>query len=244
MDADAIIKKNKNVYDKISDQFAQTRKFLWDELKPLADYAKPGSRVLDLGCGTGRLYQLFEKFQPMQSLDSQGMDIEQILYTGVDNSVAQITVARKQYPATTFDVGEMTALSYDDNSFDVIYAIASFHHLADKETRIKALKEMQRVLVAGGILVMTNWNLTGEWGVQKVAKGYYQDVGDGNYIVPWKNSNGVVIGERFYHSFGKEEMTALLEGVGFILQEQYFTKHGEKTNHAEGMNLVSVAVAQ
>ncbi len=233
MDSDAIIKKNKDVYDKISDQFAQTRKFLWDDLKPLADYTQPGSRVLDLGCGTGRLYQLFEKFQGS----------EQILYTGVDNSSGQIEAARKQYPDATFDVGDMTALSYEDDSFDVIYAIASFHHLGDKETRLEALQEIKRVLAPGGTLVMTNWNLTGEWGVQKVAKGDYQDAGDGNYIVPWKNPEGFVMGERLYHSFGEEEMAVLLEEVGFTLKEQYFTKHGEKKNHAEGMNLVTVATS-
>jgi ubiquinone/menaquinone biosynthesis C-methylase UbiE len=231
MDSDHSIQKNKEVYDKISEQFAETRKFLWDDLKPLIQYTKPKDRVLDLGCGTGRLYQLFEKFQGS----------EQILYTGIDNSDGQIAVARNQYPLANFLVGDMTALPCEDNSFDIVYAIASFHHLADDRTRVVALEEIRRVLAPQGLLVMTNWNLSGEWGREKVASGKYREIGEGNYIVPWINPEGEVVGERLYHSFTQEEMQTLLLRMGFFVQEQYFTKHGEKKNHEDGMNLVTIA---
>ena len=53
------IKQNKEVYNKIAKLFSKTRKFLWYDLEPLVKYTKNGDKILDLGCGNGRLYQLF-----------------------------------------------------------------------------------------------------------------------------------------------------------------------------------------
>ena len=48
----------RDVYDSISSEFDQTRRRQWAELEDLVDYVDKGDRVLDLGCGNGRLFEL------------------------------------------------------------------------------------------------------------------------------------------------------------------------------------------
>ena len=71
-------------YDKIAEDFSRTRYSIWKEFKPLGQYAKDGDKILDLGCGNGRLIELF-----------QGKNIE---YAGIDNSEKLIEIAHQKYP--------------------------------------------------------------------------------------------------------------------------------------------------
>ncbi|MBM4177706.1 hypothetical protein FJ208_02810, partial [Candidatus Gribaldobacteria bacterium] len=51
-----LIDQNKQVYNKIAYDFSNTRNYLWQDILPLLDYSKKGDKVLDLGCGNGRLF--------------------------------------------------------------------------------------------------------------------------------------------------------------------------------------------
>lgn len=207
--------QNKTVYDKIAKSFDKTRQFVWDDLKPLAKYAKNGDRVLDAGCGTGRLYHLF-------------LDLQQIEYVGVDQSKEQIKIAKKKFPRLKFVAAEMTKLPFKNNSFDVVFCVAAFHHLPKEKNRLEALKEMKRVLKKDGVVVMTNWNLHSDWAKKKFLnpKSGWKDVGDGNIIIPWKDKDEKVLGNRFYHAFTLNELRGLFEKTGFKIKKQYPSKEG------------------
>src|SRR3989338_7438836 len=136
------INQNRETYNKIANHVSGTREYVWQDLKPLKAYTKDGDRILDVGCGNGRLYQMFQDLS--------------IAYTGVDQSEGLITLAREKFPAGKFDIAEMTHLPYADQSFDIVYCIAAFQHMPTQETRLKALAEMKRVLVPGGYIALTN----------------------------------------------------------------------------------------
>ncbi|MFA5042340.1 MAG: methyltransferase domain-containing protein, partial [Candidatus Paceibacterota bacterium] len=67
-----LLNKTQSDYNKIADQFAKTRKEVWFGLDFLFQDLKKGERILDLGCGNGRLYQIFKK--------------KEVVYQGVDFS--------------------------------------------------------------------------------------------------------------------------------------------------------------
>jgi tRNA (uracil-5-)-methyltransferase TRM9 len=223
-----VVKQTKDVYNRIASHFSNTRKHSWTELEDLVKYTKDGDKVLDLGCGNGRLYQLFQDL----SID----------YTGLDLSEELIKIAQKNIPTGKFVVGEMTSLPFADQEFDMIYCIAAFHHLPDEESRLKALGEIKRVLKTGGRAIMTNWNLDSEWGREKVKSGKWK-LGDNenDFIIPWKNQQGEVMGERYYHGFEKEELRKLFEKTGFIVEDQYFSVQTKWGDDKGGRNLISVA---
>lgn len=222
-----LVKLNKETYNKIARLFAQTRQYLWDDLKPLSKYMKDNYKVLDLGCGTGRLYHLFKDFQGVE-------------YVGVDQSEGQIEMAKEDFPNARHEVAEMTELPFGEGEFDIIYCIATFHHLPDEKSRIKSLEEMKRILKPGGRIIMTNWNLYSKSVQKLVAKGKFKETGKGDYLIPWMNSEGEVLGERYYHGFSLEELEDLFKKTDLALEDQYYTKKGERGEMSDPGNIVSV----
>ena len=119
------------IYEKIGTYFSNTRQKPWDWIQEFLDSIPQNSNILDIGCGNGR---------NMTNINHN--------FTGVDNCNSFIEICKKKglYAIKT----DMTNLPFEDNTFDAIISIASFHHLATVERRIAALEEMNRVLKPGG----------------------------------------------------------------------------------------------
>lgn len=216
------IKLNKDTYNKIAKHFSDTRAFVWDDLKPLKRYVKDGDRILDLGCGNGRLYQLFSDL----SID----------YIGVDQSEELIKQAQTKFPDIRFETGEMTKLDVEDNTFDAVYCIAAYQHLPDEQTRLAALNEMKRMAKQGGYIVMTNWNLFSQTAYKR-----HPQFAPGDFMIPWKDGKtGTTIAERYYHGFTVPELEALARKVGLRIESQYYSWKGQESTPEKATNIVSV----
>lgn len=96
-------------------------------------------RVLDLGCGTG-----FFTIPLAQRLPCQ--------FTGADRSKAMLTCARdkKEGRDITWDIQEATHLSYESESFDVVFISNLLHHFMNP---LDVIEQCARVLKPGGLLV-------------------------------------------------------------------------------------------
>jgi len=100
------------------------------------------SSCLDVGCGAGLAAQVF------------ATRIANV--SGIDASAAFIEIARERLPGRDFRVGEMEALPYADQSFDVVTGFNSFQYAASP---INALREARRVAQRDGIIVIATWGL-------------------------------------------------------------------------------------
>ncbi len=96
---------------------------------------EPPRRVLDIGCGTGRLLHAVHLRWPDAAL------------TGVDPAPHMIAEARRRIPDADFKIAAAESLPVADASVDLAMSSMSFHHWADQH---KALTEITRVLVFGG----------------------------------------------------------------------------------------------
>lgn len=105
--------------------------------------------LVDLGCGTGRLLPRLEATSKTP-----------LAYTGVDIAPGMITHARKKYPQATWKAQEMLRYlaSCEQESVDVVVAIATIQHLLDDYERELLFAQVYRVLRRGGIFLMTNWS--------------------------------------------------------------------------------------
>ncbi|WP_433709318.1 class I SAM-dependent methyltransferase [Nocardia sp. CA-084685] len=103
--------------------------------------ARPGDRVLDIGCGTGYL---------TRRLASVAATV-----VGLDPSAAVLERARRitVEPNCTYAVGVAESLTAEDDSFDVVANCLMLHHLPE-DLRATALREMRRVLRPGGRLLI------------------------------------------------------------------------------------------
>ncbi|WP_369251352.1 class I SAM-dependent methyltransferase [Streptomyces sp. R41] len=109
--------------------------------------ARPGDKVLDVGCGTGYLTRRMAK--------AVGPDGSVL---GVDPSIPVIEYARRktQEPQCAYEAGVGEALDAPDASFDVVVTCLAVHHLPE-EVRPVALREMLRVLRPGGRLLVADF---------------------------------------------------------------------------------------
>ena len=98
------------------------------------------SSSLDVGCGPGLAATVFAR------------KIANV--SGIDASAAFIEIARERLPGRDFRVGEMQALPYADQSFDVVTGFNSFQYAASP---IEALREARRVTRRAGAIVIATW---------------------------------------------------------------------------------------
>ncbi len=109
------------------------------------DKLPQGTTVIDVGCGIGGSSRILAK--------DYGFNV-----TGVTISPKQVQRAQELTPEgvdAKFKVDDALALSFPDNSFDVVWSIEAGPHMPDKA---KYAQEMMRVLKPGGILVVADWN--------------------------------------------------------------------------------------
>jgi len=100
-----------------------------------------GQRVLDIGCGTGRLTVLIKRIHPDLSVN------------GVDPDAKALARARAKATrsglAVEFTQGFGDDLPYTDAGFERVFSAFMFHHLPSEE-KLGVLREVHRVLAPGG----------------------------------------------------------------------------------------------
>lgn len=96
-------------------------------------------KLLDAGCGPGRLAPVMGKW---------------FEYVGVDASEHLIEHAKKNYPGMTFLKGDIRLLEFEDRTFDVVTCINVIKHLDSREQVLGAMSELIRVMKADGELLI------------------------------------------------------------------------------------------
>lgn len=207
-------------YEEIAGGFSQTRtNRSWPELLKLTKLVKDGDRILDIGCGNGRLLEILS-----------GKEVE---YLGVDNSQELIKIAKARFPDKTFLLGNILELNKIlEKKFDHISCVAVLHHLPGKDLRIEALKQMKEKINENGKIIITVWNL---WHQAKFRKLIYKfavlkifgksQMDFGDIIFDWKNGRGEGISRRYYHAFTKNGLKKIIWSAGLKLEKLYKDKY-------------------
>lgn len=232
MDSKAIIHKTREDYNRIAGQFSGTRYDLWPELKPFENLIKDGQNILDWGCGNGRLLFLLKN--------------KNVKYFGLDQSDELLKLAEHKWKQE-IDCGKAQFFwtaekekQFEENFFDLVFLIASFHHLPDKETRLHLLKKIYGEMKPGAKLIMTVWNLESEWAQSKLKKDW-KVMAENDYIIPWKNNKGEILVERYYHHFTKTELEELFSEAGFKKIELFYNDLTKWSGDKGGRNLLATA---
>lgn len=137
-------------------------------------------------------------------------------YLGIDFSEELIKAAIHSSPDRQFKLADMREIDFAPASFDMIFLIASFHHLEYKSERLGLLANINKWLKPGGHLFMTNWNLRQKKYLKYWWKNWWRKTSLNDFYIPWQSYSGK--GEklwRYYHSFTINELISLLKQSGF-----------------------------
>lgn len=173
-----------NLYD-----FTTQKILKFDEsfYKKIVNYSelKGTEKILDLGCGTGA-FSVYLK-----------QNFKTINLSSVDGSDLMIKVLNKKIAKNKLSINALKGLAenlpYEDNTFDVIYAIFLFSYIPPT-IKPSALKEINRVLKSNGKLVIIDieeqhglkkgWNL-----LKYVSNPFFVEDGlNGEYLKLLDNS--------------------------------------------------------
>jgi ubiquinone/menaquinone biosynthesis C-methylase UbiE len=195
-------------YDKTAGEWDKTRQNFWPELIcEIKKYivqninnseSKNEYKLLDLGCGNGRLISEIEKISKEENYN--------IDYTGIDPSKELIKIAKEKYPEKNLQVfNGLDLKSFESKSFDQVITIAVLHHIPPEKV-LEWLKEVNRVTRKNTISIFTTWNL-----------------GESNYDL--NENKDAVIGfvhhknTRYVHYYNYAEIENIFEKSGYKIIE-------------------------
>ena len=201
------------MFDEIASDWAKKRSREWSPFveiiepcmnKWIQNYAEDDNFPLifiDLGCGSGRHSDFFQKFC------NRLIDLDESREMLKKNLSKSIKIQ-----------AQMNSLPFRNSSFEGIFSVASLHHLKSVEERNTTIKEIDRIGRKNALVSITVWRFY----QKKFMKQFFDQINRsfeenkdseiGDVIVPWTISQDGVEKkiERFYHLFRVVEFKQLM----------------------------------
>ena len=225
--SDTLLRLNRAFYARFAAEFAQSRTPNQPGWQRLFDYLPHQGRLLDVGCGHGRLARL---------LDQRG---RRLAYVGVDSSPQLLAIARSHATAlampTNFIEADVTAPGWatrlPSGSFDAIAALAVLHHIPGWQLRRDLLAQLAGLLAADGVLVLSTWQFMNEARLRRKivpwsAAGLTpEQVEAGDALLDWQRGGA---GLRYCHWVDEGELSELAEQAGLHVRAMFFDDGRDK----------------
>lgn len=215
---------NRQFYDDFAESFAASRGNTEPGLDHLLASVQPGDRVLDLGCGQGRIARLLP---PRCS------------YTGVDFSAKMLAIAQQQAGEAgvqaRFLLGDLLAPIWPVDAADGyrwVILRAVLHHVPGAQNRQAVVAHAARTLLAGGQLIIANWQFLE---IERLRRRLLpwnsigltpDDVEPGDYLLDWQRDG---FGMRYVHLVDEDETLTLAHSAGCQV-ETLFRADGHHNN--------------
>lgn len=218
---------NREFYASFVQPFAASRPVSDPALTHVLPHIPPCARVLDVGCGNGRLAALLERERPgarYVGLDAAPELIE--LARGLAAGLARITavfgvadVARPGWRRVLESLHPPPAAD-----FDRVVCLALLHHIPGFDLRVQVLREMAGLLAPGGRLILSTWQFLDSPRLRRrlvdwAEAGVLQEALEpGDYLLDWQRGGR---GLRYCHLVDKEELARLAAASGLAVRETF-----------------------
>ncbi|HQZ15851.1 MAG TPA: class I SAM-dependent methyltransferase [Vicinamibacteria bacterium] len=176
----------------LTEIFGQIDIYLFDQI--LRGRIPQGSRVLDAGCGSGRnIHYLLNAGYDVSAADADPNAISEVMRLAADLNAS--------LPPTNFRREPVEAMSFPDESMDVVLSIAVVHFALSDEQFEAMLESIWRVLKPGGMFfcrLASNIGMEFRM-VQKKGRRHLLPDGTERYLVDeallmeWTNRLGAVL---------------------------------------------------
>jgi tRNA (uracil-5-)-methyltransferase TRM9 len=210
---------NREFYDTFAASFSETRSESAQELQLILPYIADGARVLDIGCGNGRVATLL------------GRQRRGVTYVGVDVSEEMIDSARRRAQSAEFVVADITRPDWTDcllapqadepgqagsqpgrRAFDCVLMLAVLHHIPGGDVRERIMRQVRELLAPQGRLVVSTWQFMDSERMRKKIVPWStvgideRELEPGDVLLDWKRGG---TGLRYCHWIGEDELRSL-----------------------------------
>jgi tRNA (uracil-5-)-methyltransferase TRM9 len=187
----------RSAYDRIAEQFAETRQYPWPEVDTFLAEAPAGDLGLAVGCGNGR------HVAPLSDR------VDRVVGVDVSRGLLDVAAERCRDRPLALLQGEAAALPVADGAVDVGLYVATVHHLRPREARVRSLDELARVLAPGGRALVSAWSTEHERfdavpASEGSPDGQRESGGGFDTTVDWTLPDGEAV-PRFYHVYDPDE---------------------------------------
>lgn len=210
---------NRDFYRITAADFDATRSQAWQGWQNLLPYLALPLRVLDVGCGNGRL-GVFLADQLRHTKDANThSQAASLTYHGIDNSAALLSYAREalaKIPAITFTLLEQDIIEQPElppEPYDLVTLFGVIHHVPGAQNRLRLMQTLAARVAPRGMLAFASWR-------------FYEYDRFRERIVPWSDEIAVEVGDylldwrrgetalRYCHYVDDAEHTALMAATG------------------------------
>jgi 2-polyprenyl-3-methyl-5-hydroxy-6-metoxy-1,4-benzoquinol methylase len=217
---------NQAFYVKEAASFSRTRDRPWPGFATVLSHLQATApRVLDVGCGNGRLVLALEQRFG-----------QSFTYTGIDASNALLEIARARHASehVRFSqcdfVGQHPDLALPEGTYDLVALFGVLHHVPGEPTRHALLQAAARRVAPQGVLALTFWRFDRDprFSTRRLAleRGALQhdapvaahELEAGDHLLRW-GADGDAL--RYCHFTDEAELTRLLSGLPLTLFERF-----------------------
>lgn len=216
---------NRTFYDELAEAFAASRGASEPGLVRALAQAQPGARVLDLGCGQGRVAALLPA-----NCEYVGLDFSAEMLAIAERAVNTGHLSRASFVVA--DLLDPTWPALAPGLYDWIILRAALHHIPGAENRQTILKRAAGCLAPQGRLLLANWQFLEierlrrrllPWDVVGLAP---DAVEPGDYLLNWQREG---YGIRYVHWIGEDETQAIAAAAGLCI-DTLFRADGHHNN--------------
>lgn len=211
---DKLLAINRQFYEQQAGEFSQTRQGINPGFEKLNEkLPQPCPRLLDVGCGNGRLGQYLLQQQAVGE------------YVGVDFSSSLLDIAAGQVPGQFYgrDLSQPNCLD-GLGQFEAVACLAVLHHIPGRTNRIQLLTTMGNCLTSDGRLFMSTWQFADNPRQQRKIRPWAEvdlrpaDVEPDDYLLTWQRGD---FAYRYACHIDATEIGDLAAAAGLIVQEQF-----------------------